>query len=80
MEMNIFRFRIINLSDDTQVIDVTLKTPYEALTAVQMAEYMHVDEQLAYMDRIRRREQREVQQRKSPRKLLYKLACVFEMG
>lgn len=77
MESNTFEFRIINLSDDTQVIDRTLKTPYEVLTAIQMAEYLEMDEQMAFMDKIKRRKQRQMQQRKNSRNLLYKLACAF---
>lgn len=38
-----FDFRIITCTDGTQVIDPSLKTPYSALTPVQMAEYMEMD-------------------------------------
>lgn len=38
-----FDFKIINLSDGNQVIDRNLKTPYNVLTAVQMVEYIEVD-------------------------------------
>lgn len=41
-----FNFRLINTSDGNQVIDTSLKTPYEALTALQMIEYIEVDNQL----------------------------------
>ena len=36
MGQNVFEFRIVNLSDDMQVIDRTLKTPYDALTPLQI--------------------------------------------
>lgn len=52
-----FKFRLINTSDGNQVIDKTLYTPYESLTAIQMVEYIEVDNQLAYMDRIERKRQ-----------------------
>lgn len=34
-----FNFRIINMADGNQIIDRNLKTPYEALTPLQMVEY-----------------------------------------
>lgn len=71
-----FNFRIINCSDGTQVIDPSLKTPYSALTLDQMQEYMEMDNQIAIIKRIRRREQREAQRKmKRERNPLYKLAC-----
>lgn len=77
MEQNIFEFRIINLPDGTQIIDTTLKTPYDALTPFQMAEYIEVDIQLDYMDRMERKRQREAeQQRKLSRNLLQRVACL----
>lgn len=70
-----FNFRIINCSDGTQVIDPSLKTPYSALTLDQMQEYMEMDNQLAIMKRMRRREQREAQRKmKRERSPLYKIA------
>lgn len=47
-----FDFRIINLPDGNQVIDRTLKTPYEALTPVQMVEYTEMDNNMFRMDRM----------------------------
>ena len=52
-----FKFRLIDTPDGNQVIDKTLCTPYESLTAIQMVEYIEVDNQLAYMDRIDRKRQ-----------------------
>ena len=54
-----FDFRIINLPDGTQVIDTSLKTPYDALTPLQMVEYVEIDIQIAVMDRMERRARRE---------------------
>jgi len=71
-----FEFRIINLPDGTQVIDTTLKTPYNALTAVQMVEYVGMDVQMAVMERMKKREQREREHmRKLARNPIYRLAC-----
>lgn len=78
METNIFEFRVINLPDGNQVIDRTLKTPYESLTILQRIEYIEVDTQLDYMDRMKRKAQREIeQQRKLSKNLLYKVACML---
>ena len=35
-----FNFRIIETPDGNQIIDRSLKTPYNALTPLQMVEYM----------------------------------------
>ena len=77
MGQNVFEFRIVNLSDDMQVIDRRLKTPYDALTPLQMEEYMQIDAQLDYMDRMKRSERREMRQRENSRGLLHKAACLF---
>lgn len=50
-----FDFRIINLPDGNQIIRKDLKTPYSALTPIQMVEYMEVDTQLAIADRLKRK-------------------------
>lgn len=41
--MDCFDFRIIETETDVQIIDRTFRTPYNALTALQMEEYMEVD-------------------------------------
>lgn len=72
-----FDFRIINLPDGTQVIDTSLKTPYDALTPLQMVEYVEIDIQIAVMDRMERRARREAErQRKISRNLIYRVACL----
>ena len=80
MGQNVFEFRIVNLSNDTQVIDRRLKTPYDALTPLQMEEYMQVDAQLDYMDRMKRRERMEMRRRENSRGLLHKAACLFGLA
>ena len=74
-----FNFRIINLANGNQIIDSSLKTPYESLTAVQMIEYIEVDCQLAVMERQKRKEQREAaeQKRRFGRNPLFRLDCMF---
>lgn len=72
-----FEFRIINLPDGNQVIDPTLRTPYEALTPIQMVEYVEIDIQLAIMDRLERKRKAESERkRKLAGNPLYRLACL----
>lgn len=72
-----FEFRIIELQDGNQIIDRQLKTPYEALTPLQMVEYVEVDVQLAVMDAMKRKERIEAGRK---RKFIYtiarKVACM----
>lgn len=71
-----FNFRIISCADGTQVIDPSLKTPYSALTAVQMEEYLEIDAQIAIMKRMQRRAKREADRKmKREQNPLYKIAC-----
>lgn len=72
-----FNFRIITLPNGNQVIDPSLKTPYDSLTPLQMVEYTEMDEKLAYMDRMERKEKEEVERRRKMKgNLFYRLACV----
>ena len=72
-----FEFRIIELQDGNQVIDRNLKTPYNALTPLQMVEYVEMDVQLAIMDAMERKEQIEAERkRKFVFRLARKVACM----
>lgn len=72
-----FEFRIIELQDGNQIIDRNLKTPYSALTALQMVEYVEVDVQLAIMDSMRRKAMKEAaRRRRIASNPLYRLACI----
>ena len=72
-----FNFRLINMPDGNQIIDTTLKTPYAALNPVQMVEYTEVDNQLAYMKRMERKQQREAERKqKFTYKFMHKVACM----
>jgi len=73
-----FNFRIINTPDGNQIIDRNLKTPYNALTPIQMVEYTEMDAQLAFMDRQKQRAEAD-QQRKRARNPFYRLACMCGM-
>lgn len=70
-----FDFRIIEMPDGNRVIDRDLKTPYNALTAVQMVEYVEVDK-LTIADRMKRKRQREdAHRRKAARNPFVRFAC-----
>ena len=77
MENIMFEFRIIDTPDGNQIIDRNLKTPYKALTPLQMVEYLEMDNRLAYMDRIERKARvEEEHRRKIARNPIYKMACL----
>ncbi len=77
MENIMFEFRIIDTVDGNQIIDRNLKTPYKALTPLQMVEYLEMDNRLAYMDRMERKARAETErQRKIARNPIYKVACL----
>ena len=72
-----FNFRLINTADGNQIIDTTLKTPYDSITAVEMLEYMEVDARLEYMRRMEREQVKEAERkRKFTYKFMHKVACM----
>lgn len=71
---DIFNFRIINTPDGNQIIDKRLKTPYNALTPVQMMEYMEMDSILFSMDIMDRQKARQKERIKIERKRMCKIA------
>ena len=52
-----FNFRLINTPDGNQIIDTTLKTPYNSITPIEMMEYKEVEDAL-YYEEIQKRKQR----------------------
>lgn len=71
-----FNFRIINLADGNQIIDPSLKTPYDSLTPLQMVEYTEMDKMLAYMDRMKRKARSKAERRrKLARNPFVRFAC-----
>lgn len=79
--MEMFDFRIINTADGNQIIDRNLKTPYNALTPVDFAEYAEMDNSLAFMDRMERKaKQKAEHMRRITRnpfyRAFYRLACI----
>ena len=71
-----FNFRLINTPDGNHVIDITLKTPYDSLTPFQMMEYMEIDNQLAFMERMEKKQKREAERKRKLKNPIYKIACV----
>ena len=70
-----FDFRIIICPDGTEIIDTALKTPYEALTPVQMIEYVEMDARLSYMETMAKKAREEAKRkRKLARNPFYRLA------
>ena len=77
-----FDFRIINTPDGNQVIDPSIKTPYDSLTPSEMLEYTEMDKCMAIMDTIARERRKAVEQRrKRARNPLHRFAsmCGFVM-
>lgn len=71
-----FDFRIIDTPDGNQIIDRRLKTPYNALTPIQMVEYAEMDTQIEIMDRMERKSRAEEnRRRKLEKNPLWKIAC-----
>ena len=72
-----FDFRIIETADGNQIIDRQLKTPYNALTPIEMIEYIEMDNQIAYMNRMERKQKREAERKqKFTYKFMHKVACM----
>lgn len=59
-----FNFRIITCGDGTDVIDTTLKTPYNSLTHAQMEDYIEMDKQIALMERMKEKERKAAERRR----------------
>ena len=72
-----FNFRIIDTVDGNQIIDRNLRTPYDALTPLQMVEYTEMDNRLLIMDRMERKKRQKAEHmRKVARNPFYRLACM----
>ena len=71
-----FNFRLINTPDGNQIIDTTLKTPYDSIAPIEMIEYIEVDASISYMERLERKQKIEAERkRKFTYKLFHKVAC-----
>lgn len=73
-----FNFRIITCGDGTDVIDTTLKTLYNSLTHAQMEDYIEMDNNLAYMGRVKEEERKKAErEQKIVKNPLYRMACAL---
>ena len=71
-----FNFRLINTPDGNQIIDTTLKTPYDSITPIEMIEYIEVDASISYMERLERKQKREAERKREfVYKFFHKVAC-----
>ena len=52
--MEQFNFRIIKTSNGAEIIDITLSTPYNSLTPLQMIDYINVENSLYFSERQKR--------------------------
>ena len=72
-----FNFRLINTPDGNQIIDTTLKTPYDSITPIELMEYIEVDARLEYMERMERKQKREAEHKqKFTYRFIHKVACM----
>ena len=63
-----FNFRLINTPDGNQIIDTTLKTPYDSITPIEMLEYM---------ERMEWKQKREAERnQKFTYRFMHKVACM----
>ena len=72
-----FDFRIILLADGNQIIDRNLKTPFKALTPLQMLEYIEMDMQLEIADIQKKKDLKKRKNQKLENNIIYKIACFF---
>ena len=63
-----FNFRLINTKDGNQIIDTSLKTPYESITPIDMQRQE------------RKRQKEAVHTRRFAHNPLWKLACICGMA
>ena len=71
-----FNFRLINTPDGNQIIDTTLKTPYNSITPVEMVEYKEVEDALYYEEIQKRKQAREAERKqKFTYRFIHKVAC-----
>ena len=71
-----FEFRIINTADGNQIIDSTLKTPYNSLTIEQFQEYLEVSKCVEFLELLKIKERREEHKKKFIYRLARKVACM----
>ena len=74
-----FNFRIIS-TPEGQVIDTTLKTPYNSISGTEMIEYMAIEYKINYIKRLKRKERRElIRKEKLSYKLMHNIAHIWNV-
>ena len=58
-----FNFRIVKSADGTEVIDRNLITPIASLTPIALIEYKRTENDLYFIDRQKRKQQREAERK-----------------
>ena len=72
-----FNFRIVKFADGTEIIDRNLITPIAALTPIALIEYKRTENDLYFMDRQKRKQEREAEhKRKFIYRFMHKVACM----
>ena len=72
-----FNFRIIKSANGVEIIDRNLITPIAALTPIALIEYKRTENDLYFIDRQKRKQEREAERkRKFTYKLMHKVACM----
>ncbi len=78
--MEVFNFAIINVSDGIQVIDRTVTTKSNTLNPIELLDYMELDAQLVFMDKLKRKARQEAERRKRVSyKLRHRIACLCRL-
>ena len=73
--MDYFSFRIVKCADGTEIIDRNRITPIAALTPIALIEYKRTENDLYFMDRQKRKQQREAERkRKFTYRFIHKVA------
>ena len=71
-----FNFRIVKSDDGTEIIDQNRITPIAALTPIALIEYKRTENDLYFMDRQKRKQEREAERkRKLTYRFMHKVAC-----
>lgn len=71
-----FNFRIIDMPDGNQIIDNSIKTPFNSLTLQKYMEYVDIDNKLFFINRMKKKQQKETERkRKLSYKIFHKIAC-----
>lgn len=72
-----FNFRIVKSADGVEIIDCNRITPIAALTPITLIEYKRTENDLYFMDRQKRKQQREAERkRKFTYRFMHKVACM----